>query len=102
VTQLNVAALATLAAAPAAPEPFLLYSDHGYDARLQWKAVSGAVSYEVLRRRTTEPTWSYSRNFGNTTDVVLTGFSKDDWIFGVRALDAAGHTSAAAYPQPMR
>jgi hypothetical protein len=102
VTQLNVAALATLASGPAAPEPFLLNRDLGYDATLQWKAVPGAVSYEVLRRRTTDPGWSYSRNLGNTTSVVLSGISKDDWIFGVRALDAAGHASVAAYPQPLR
>jgi hypothetical protein len=29
-------------------------------------------------------------------------FSKDNWIFGVRSVDAQGHRSVAAYPAPVR
>jgi Peptidase family M28 len=102
VTQLNAAAMATLAAAPAAPEPFLLNKELSYDSALQWKPVPGAASYEVVWRSTTEPTWTHARNVGSATNVSLSGLSKDDWIFGVRTLDAAGHASVATYPQPLR
>ena len=33
---------------------------------------------------------------------TATGLSKDDWIFGVRAVDAAGHRGPAGYPVPIR
>ncbi len=102
MTQLNVAALATLATAPAVPRAQMLNRELGYDTTLQWKPVPDAAAYELLWRATSEPTWTHVRNVGNVTSATLTGVSKDDWIVGVRALDAAGHASVAAYPEPLR
>jgi hypothetical protein len=101
VTQLNVAALATLAAAPAAPVVTMSAKDLGYTTTLSWDAVPGAASYDVLWRRTDEPTWSNAKSAGSATTVTLP-LSKDDWLFGVRSVDAAGHVSAASFPKPVR
>jgi len=102
VTQLNVANVAALAAAPPAPDANLLTRALGYDSTLEWKSVPGAVSYEIVWRATYEPLWSHARNVGNVTSFTFKNVSKDDLIFGVRALDSAGHKSPAAYPQPVR
>ncbi len=107
VTQSNVAALASLARAPAAPKPLMLNRDLGHDTTLRWDAVPSAASYEVLWRATNESLWTHAKAVTSPGDQrvitdTLTGISKDDWIFGVRALDSAGHTSVAAYPEPIR
>ena len=101
VTQLNVAALATLALAPAAPAPKLLAKELGYDSTLQWDAVPGATRYTVVWRRTDEPVWTHARDAGAATSLALP-LSKDDWLFGVRAVDANGDASVAAFPVPLR
>ncbi len=101
VTQLNVAALATLARAPAAPKATMLVKSLGYDTTLAWNADPAAASYDVVWRTTTEPTWTHERQVGPVTSATLP-LSKDDWIFGVRAVDRAGHASVAAYPAPVR
>jgi hypothetical protein len=98
VTQLNVAAMGTLARAPRAPEAFLLNRDLGYSTTLRWNAVPGASSYEIVYRETTDPTWTHSRNVGDVGTITLEGLSKDDYIFGVRALDSSGRGSVATYP----
>lgn len=51
VTRLDVAALATLALAPAAPAPALDAKRLGYDSTLRWPAVPGAARYVAVWRR---------------------------------------------------
>jgi len=102
VAQLNIAAVATLARAPAAPETFLVNRALGYATTLRWNPVRGAASYQVVWRETSEPAWTHARNAGNVGSVTLDGLSKDDYIFGVRALDSAGHGGVAAYPTPVK
>ena len=102
VTQLNVADVATLATAPPAPRPSLITRALGYDSSLQWAPVPAAAGYEVVWRATYEPLWSHERNVGDVTAVTMMGLSKDDWIFGVRAVDRGGHKSPAGFPQPTR
>jgi Peptidase family M28 len=101
VTRMNVAALATLALAPHRPEATILVRDLGYGTTLSWKPVSGAVAYEIVWRATDEPTWTHLQAAGDVTSYALP-VSKDDFIFGVRALDTAGHRTVAAYPTPTR
>jgi hypothetical protein len=101
VTRLNVAALATLALAPPAPAPKLMITELAYDSTLAWDAVPGAASYEIVWRATNESEWTHAKNVGNVTTATLP-VSKDDDVFGVRALDAAGHPSVAAFPVPAR
>jgi hypothetical protein len=101
VTQINVAALATLALGPAAPAPLLDARKLGYDSTLTWQKVPGAMSYAVVWRRTDESTWSHGENVGDVTTATLP-LSKDDWLFGVRAVGPGGDASVAAFPTPLR
>jgi hypothetical protein len=73
----------------------------GYDTTLSWDAVPTAVRYEVVSRRTDEPFWTDVKDAGAVTTVTIP-LSKDDWLFGVRAVDAAGNVSVAAFPTPAR
>jgi hypothetical protein len=38
---------------------------------------------------------------GDVTEATLP-FSKDNWLFGIRAVDAEGHRGVAAFPLPRR
>jgi hypothetical protein len=101
VTQLNVAALATLARAPDAPIVTMSVKSLGYDTTLSWNADPNARSYDVLWRRTTDALWTHGKRMDAVTSVTLP-LSKDDYIFGVRAVDSAGHEGVVAYPTPVR
>jgi hypothetical protein len=106
VARLNAATLATLAASPGIPTELKI------DARklengttLSWKAPEGApagLHYELLWRETTAPDWEYVQTVpaaSGTEPVTLTvPVSKDNVIFGVRAMDAAGHRGLVATP----
>ncbi len=100
VTQLNVAAIADLALAPAPPQAMLDARKLAYDSTLLWTAVPDAVAYELVWRQTNEATWTHAKNVGNVTTATLP-LSKDDWLFGVRAIDATGHSSVASFPKPL-
>jgi hypothetical protein len=61
-----------------------------------------AAHYEVVWRETTAPDWQYVQNVepqaaGEPVTVTLPT-SKDNVIFGVRAVDAAGHCGLVAVP----
>jgi hypothetical protein len=99
VTQLNVAALATAAAAPSAPVVTMDAKALGYTTSLSWPAVKGAASYDVLWRKTYEPQWTHARSV--TVASATIALSKDDWIFGVRSVDDAGHRSVVSLPTPV-
>ncbi len=102
VTQINVANVAALAAAPARPANVkVLAKDLGYDATLTWTASPNAVSYEIVRRRSQDQSWTAATNVGNATTGTVP-FSKDDYLFAVRAIDAQGHRSVATFPEVQR
>ncbi len=101
VAQLNLAALATLARAPAAPVATMSVKSLAYDTTLSWAADPVATSYDIVWRATTDATWTHEQRVGLVTTATVPR-SKDDFIFGVRAFDAAGHASVAAYPKPVR
>jgi hypothetical protein len=102
VARLNAATLASLASAPAPPGKVrLLAKELENDSTLTWEAVPRAASYEVVWRETTSPTWDHSERIGNETRATLK-MSKDNVIFAVRSVDAAGHKSLAVVPQPER
>jgi hypothetical protein len=101
-TQANIAALATLALGPVAPSGTQMELKRlGYQSTLRWQPVAGAVSYEILWRRTDAPQWEYARNVGNVTEATVP-VSKDDYVLGVRSVDANGLRSPAAYPVAVR
>lgn len=105
VTRLNAASLATLARAPAVP------GNVGIDVRqlensttLQWDANTepDLRGYEIVWRNTTSPVWEFSEFAGDTTRYTIEGRSKDNYLFGVRAVDREGYKSPAVYPLPVR
>lgn len=100
VTRANVAALASLARAPAAPVRVLLDTRSlSNDTRLTWDASAerDVAGYRVVWRETTSPVWQYQHDTGNARELTLKGVSKDDYLFGVIALDAEGNESAARF-----
>jgi Peptidase family M28 len=104
VARLNAATLASLASAPAPPaNAHLLTKDLENDSTLTWEAFPGrrAAEYEVLWRSTASPEWDHVQKVGNVTRTTLK-LSKDNVIFAVRAVDAAGHRSLPVVPLPER
>ncbi len=102
VTRLNAATLAALASAPAPPsEVKMLTKDLDNSTSLTWNATPGAAAYEVLWRATSAPDWEHAEKISEDTRATLK-VSKDNVIFAVRALDAAGHRSLPVVPEPER
>ena len=68
---------------------------------LRWQAGTEAdlAGYEVLWRETTAPDWTHVAGVGTVTSVTL-DLSKDNVLFGVRAVDRDGHRSPVAAPLP--
>lgn len=101
-TQANVAALAALALGPAPPGNVQLLTKHlGYDSTLHWTAAADAASYEIVWRATDAAQWTEVKDVGNVTQATVP-VSKDDFILGVRSVDANGLRSPAVYPVAVR
>lgn len=102
VARLNAATLASLASAPAPPSQVrLVTAKLENDSTLQWESSPGASAYEVLWRGSSAPVWEHAQNVGNVTSTTLK-ISKDNVIFGVRAVDNEGHRSLPVVPVPER
>jgi hypothetical protein len=100
VARLNAATLASLASAPAPPANVkVVTKDLDNDSTLTWEASTGAASYEVVWRTTSSADWEYVQTVTSGTRATLK-VSKDNVIFGVRAVDAAGHRSLPVLPEP--
>ncbi|MBA3804228.1 MAG: M20/M25/M40 family metallo-hydrolase [Acidobacteria bacterium] len=105
VARINAASLASLALAPAAPKNVgILTKRLTNDTDLQWAANTepDVAGYEIVWRETTSPVWTGARNVGNLTTYTMPGMSKDNYFFGVRAVDRDGNRSPATYPKPIR
>lgn len=110
VARLNAASLATFASAPGEPTD-VVFPDvkitNGFNDNfsvISWKAPEGApadTTYEVVWRPTDAPTWTNVASAGSATTIRL-DISKDNVVFGVRSVDAAGHRSPAVVPYPVR
>jgi hypothetical protein len=100
VARVNLAALAEMAGAPAAPKNVRLRQNQSPDTNLTWQAVDDPEldHYEVVWRDTTEPTWSHAKSTAKETTITLKGYSKDDWFFGVRSVSKDGRKSLVRYP----
>jgi Zn-dependent M28 family amino/carboxypeptidase len=104
ITALNAAALASLAAAPAAPDSVFIRGALSANTTLRWKPVQAAdlAGYRIYWRAPTSPTWDYSRWVGNVTEATLEGVIIDNWFFGVAAVDQEGNESLVVFPGPGR
>jgi hypothetical protein len=113
--RVNAAAMATLALAPPAPvvarkapngprlTPTIDRRSSGYDAHLRWEASPGAAGYRIFWRNAWAPDWQHDVTVGNVTEYTFPKMNIDDWVFGVAALDAAGHESTVSvYVAPPR
>jgi hypothetical protein len=105
VARANVATLASLALAPAKPKDLrILTTRLTNDTDLQWEANKEPDfdHYEIVWRDTTEPTWSHSKAIGRDTTYTAKDMSKDNYLFGVRAVGKSGAKSQVSYPKPLR
>lgn len=123
--RLNAATMAVLASAPPPPvnvqyPPIHAFDNSINDTEISWDAAPGTPApgssatarYEIVWRPTAAPDWTRSiladripaagGKFANTGDhfAVTLPISKDNVIFGVRAVDAKGHRSPAVVPWP--
>ena len=105
VARLNAATLATIAAAPSEPQRVRVRTKNlDNDSELVWDAAAFApagTTYEVVWRATNELLWTHSQSAGAETHLKLQ-VSKDNVLFGVRSVDAAGHRSLPVPPLPAR
>ncbi|HVF30642.1 MAG TPA: M20/M25/M40 family metallo-hydrolase [Pyrinomonadaceae bacterium] len=105
VTRVNLIALASLASAPAKPKNVGIVTTRlTNDTELKWDANTDAdlAGYEIVWRDTTLPEWTDSIFVGNVNTFVMKSRSKDNYFFGVRAVDKAGNKSPVVYPRPVR
>ncbi|MGC2162812.1 MAG: M28 family peptidase [Silvibacterium sp.] len=113
VARVNAATMASLAAAPPAPVKVgIVVNNLDNNTTLRWTAGEGAPAgtrYEVVWRELAAPNWQrfigggiHAPNGADGEYTVTLPISKDNVIFGVRAVDAAGHASPAVVPMPVR
>ena len=102
VARVNAVALAALASAPARPKNVTMSGGLANDTQLSWEANKepDLAGYEIVWRDTTEATWTHSQVVGNVTTFTMKGMSKDNYFFGVRAMDKQGNRSPVTYPRP--
>lgn len=105
VARVNIASLASLALAPARPKEVKVVTTRlTNDTDLQWEANKEPDfdHYEVVWRDTAEPRWAHSKAIGKETTYSAKDMSKDNYLFGVRAVGKSGAKSPVSYPKPLR
>jgi Peptidase family M28 len=116
VARLNAATLAVLASAPPEPvdvqypPPGPVFDNSINNTTIIWQNGNGApagTKYEIVWRATASPDWErmIAADKAGATQThgmwsVTLPVSKDNVIFGVRAVDAMGHRSLAVVPVP--
>lgn len=103
VARVNAAALASLALAPASPSGALIDpSAMTNDTALRWNPniEPDLAGYEVLVRPTTDPEWHRAIPVGSVTSYTVKDTAKDNFFFGVRAIDRDGNRSPVSFPSP--
>ena len=65
------------------------------DTDLRWEPNKepDLAGYEIVWRDTTSAVWTNSKPVGNVTSFTMKGMSKDNYFFGVRAIDRDGNRS---------
>src|SRR5215207_2713373 len=103
VARVNAASLAALAWAPSRPKGVTIVAQRlSNDTELRWEANKepDLAGYEIVWRDTTAAVWTNSKPVGNVTSFTMKGMSKDNYFFGVRAIDKDGNKSPVTYPKP--
>jgi peptidase M28-like protein len=102
VARVNAISLAALANAPVAPKGVRIAGGLSYDTALRWNAnpEPDLAGYEVVWRGTTDSDWKQAIWVGNVTNYTVVNMSKDNFFFGVRAVDQDGNRSPVVFPRP--
>jgi Zn-dependent M28 family amino/carboxypeptidase len=103
VARANAAAFASLAFAPQPPANVgILTRGLGYDTELKWdrNAEKDLAGYYVRYRQTTSPVWQHTVFTADTAITIKV--LKDDYLFGVQAVDRDGNVSLVSIPRPVR
>lgn len=103
VARMNLSVLANLATAPSEPQNVgIITSGLTNKTQLKWDAPKGKApaGYYVLMRETISPYWE--KKFYVTATNANIGYSKDNYLFAVQAVDADGHESLPVFPKPVR
>ena len=97
------ASLAALASAPARPKTVTFPTSLSNDTPIKWEANKepDLAGYEVVWRDTTAALWTNVQPVGNVLTFTMKGMSKDNYFFGVRAIDKDGNRSPVSYPRPL-
>lgn len=104
VARANIAALASLARAPDRPKNVrIITAKLTNDTTLRWNvnAEPDLSGYVILWRQTDAPQWQHAAHVGRVTEHTLP-LSKDNYFFGVCAVDQEGHRSQAVFPTPSK
>lgn len=104
VARVNLIALASLSSAPARPKSVTMVNRLNNNTELKWDANTDAdiAGYEIVYRDTTSAEWTNTIPAGMETTHIVKAMSKDNYFFGVRAVDKAGNRSPVSYPRPVR
>lgn len=103
VARMNLATIASLAKAPAAPQAVEMKMTLGNLTHLNWTAPAAGPKvkgYYVLMRETLQPYWE-QRIFVTGLSAAVP-FSKDNYFFAVQSVGEDGHVSQAVMPVPVR
>ena len=95
--RINLAAVMTLAMAPAAPAKAVIANASELDNNtvITWDTVPGAASYQILYRHTDCSQWSVLADVCEETSFSCP-LSKDNYYFAVRAVSPGGHPGLPA------
>ena len=105
VARVNLISLASLALAPSRPKDVRIVTARlTNDTDLKWEAntETDLAGYEVVWRDTSSAVWTNSVFVGKETSHTMKEMSKDNYFFGVRAVDKEGNKSPVVYPRPAR
>ena len=105
VARINALTLASLADAPSEPQAVkILTAALDNSSELTWTPSAFAppgTTYEVVWRDTDETLWTHAQSAGTANRLKL-DVSKDNVLFGVRAVGSNGHRSLPVPPLPAR
>lgn len=103
-TGVNLATVANLALAPCEPANCSIVTGGLTNkTTLKWETPEKGVKpagYYILMRETFQPLWE-KKVFVTGNEITLP-YSKDNYFFGIQAVDAAGHESLAVFPGQVR
>ena len=101
VARVNLATLWSLSQGPRTPQSIgILAQVLTNSTTMVWAANTepDLAGYEIVWRETTESDWTHAIPVGNVTTATLPIAPKDNFQFGVRAVDADGHHSPVGFP----